>query len=305
MNGNDIERLPGRVRKITVEECSRLSMKVIKPLQPGSTGRVPLVLNGIEEGDVGYQVLGSGGAPTAVRLMHSFDDLLTGASMDHDYLVALTTTLTAWGSLRYWFVCPLVVDGIPCGRRVEVLYLPTGKAYFGCRQCHNLAYQSGREGCSTVRELKMATSAQYPYLTPTEVSKMVSSYLKGEPTPARIERKIWTHAEEERKKALPDPYAGYLSAAELCERSELRPSALEQLASARLLLPDYQGKYRPKLVGWAAKLAYLLAEGWSLAEIRAWSRGRWSTSNPRQFPPDRERWSNAGVSEEEVTGNGT
>jgi len=103
----------------------------------------------------------------------------------------------------------------------------------------------------------------------------------------------------------PNPYAGYLTASELCERAELRPSALERLASAQLLLPDRDGKYRPKLVGWAAKLAYLLAEGWSLAEIRTWAKGRWSTPNPRQFPPDRKDWSDAGnEKEEKVKGDG-
>lgn len=44
-----------------------------------------------------------------------------------------------------WFLCPMKVDGIDCGRRVANLYLPPGKRYFGCRICHKLTYQSSRD----------------------------------------------------------------------------------------------------------------------------------------------------------------
>lgn len=99
----------------------------------------------------------------------------------------------------------------------------------------------------------------------------------------------------------PNSYAGYLTAIELCDQSDLRPSDLERLASARLLLADRpSGLYRPKLVGWARKLAFLLAENWSPEEIRAWAKGRWKTANPRLWPPDREEWSHTVVSKENV-----
>ncbi|NPV08051.1 MAG: MerR family transcriptional regulator [Anaerolineae bacterium] len=83
----------------------------------------------------------------------------------------------------------------------------------------------------------------------------------------------------------------YLSAEELCRRSGLSPDDLERLQEAGLLRPDRPGgRYRPKLASWATKLAYLLGEGWSLREIGAWARGRWQTPDPRQWPPERERW---------------
>jgi hypothetical protein len=66
---------------------------------------------------------------------------------------------------------------------------------------------------------------------------------------------------------------------------------LAALESARLLVPDHEGKYRPKLVVWGKKVAYLIKEGWTVAEIKRWSKGRWQTPNPKLWPPDREDWS--------------
>ncbi len=62
-----------------------------------------------------------------------------------DYRVNLTTTPLPWGGLRWWFVCPLTVNGQFCGRRVGKLYLPPGGLYFGCRRCYDLTYTSCQE----------------------------------------------------------------------------------------------------------------------------------------------------------------
>jgi len=62
-----------------------------------------------------------------------------------DYPVGLTTTPLPWGGVRWWFVCPLVVSGQACGRRVGKLYLPPGGRYFGCRHCYDLTYTSCQE----------------------------------------------------------------------------------------------------------------------------------------------------------------
>jgi len=47
--------------------------------------------------------------------------------------------------VRYWFICPLSVNGVYCGRRVGTLYLASGGPYFGCRHCYNLTYESRNE----------------------------------------------------------------------------------------------------------------------------------------------------------------
>ena len=60
-----------------------------------------------------------------------------------------------------------------------------------------------------------------------------------------------------------DPHEGYLSADELCRKCKLSRANLSKLQEARLLLQDTtDGRYRPKLVGWGRKLAYLLQKGW-------------------------------------------
>ena len=46
------------------------------------------------------------------------------------------------GGTRPYFVCPGMVNGVVCGRRVSKLY---GGRYFLCRRCHRLAYASQSE----------------------------------------------------------------------------------------------------------------------------------------------------------------
>ena len=56
--------------------------------------------------------------------------------------IELTTTDCNYGRFRYWFVCPVVKDGVYCGNRCAKLYLPPGGQYFGCRECYDLTYES-------------------------------------------------------------------------------------------------------------------------------------------------------------------
>src|SRR5262245_37562472 len=73
--------------------------------------------------------------PTAqVRLRYNLTR--TGESLD--YAVDLQTTPAGFGGVRWWFTCPLVVNGRACQRRVGKLYLPPGGRYFGCRHCYRL-----------------------------------------------------------------------------------------------------------------------------------------------------------------------
>ena len=65
-----------------------------------------------------------------------------------DYSVELVTTLCHLGGKRWWFICPLTRNGIPCGHRVRKLY-QRGR-YFGCRHCHDLTYRSTQESDSRV-----------------------------------------------------------------------------------------------------------------------------------------------------------
>jgi hypothetical protein len=51
-------------------------------------------------------------------------------------LVALTADDAA--GTGWLFICPLIVNGVPCNRRVPRLYRPPPARYFGCAHCQRV-----------------------------------------------------------------------------------------------------------------------------------------------------------------------
>jgi len=80
-----------------------------------------------------------------VRFIYAHTNMCTGEKSHLDYKAKLVTTSCNFGGVRYWFVCPLITNGMPCSRRVGKLYLPPRAEYFGCRHCYNLTYRSQKE----------------------------------------------------------------------------------------------------------------------------------------------------------------
>jgi len=80
-----------------------------------------------------------------LRLTYTQTDVVGRDAREFDYKIELVTTPCHFGGVRYWFICPLVVNGRPCRRRVSTLYLPPNGEYFGCRHCHDLTYRSQKE----------------------------------------------------------------------------------------------------------------------------------------------------------------
>jgi hypothetical protein len=74
------------------------------------------------------------------QLTYTATDNFSKEKTDYDYTVVLENTPCNLGGIRWWFICPLVVGGVRCGRRVRVLY--NGSGYFGCRTCQELCYSS-------------------------------------------------------------------------------------------------------------------------------------------------------------------
>jgi hypothetical protein len=62
---------------------------------------------------------------------------------DVDETVRIVRLPCHFGGARRYFICPGVMNGVACGRRVTKLY-GSGR-YFLCRHCYGLAYQSQRE----------------------------------------------------------------------------------------------------------------------------------------------------------------
>jgi len=79
------------------------------------------------------------------KVNYTITDRNTDEKTDYDYKISLTTTPCNFGGVRYWFICPLSVNGVYCGRRTGMLYLASGGRYFGCRHCYNLSYESQNE----------------------------------------------------------------------------------------------------------------------------------------------------------------
>jgi hypothetical protein len=62
---------------------------------------------------------------------------------DTDETIGIVRIACRYGRTRPYFICPGVVKGTACGRRVAKLYGP-GR-YFLCRHCYRLAYASQSE----------------------------------------------------------------------------------------------------------------------------------------------------------------
>ncbi len=78
-----------------------------------------------------------------------------GAQKDFDYTISVEATDCHFGGRRFWFLCPIKISGSICARRCGVLYLKEG--IFGCRNCHNLSYESQQENHAE----KWAAMSQY------------------------------------------------------------------------------------------------------------------------------------------------
>ncbi len=83
------------------------------------------------------------GWPARARLTYTLPQE-RGEPRMMDYDAALASSQCHFGGHRYWFVCPLVRNGLLCGRRCRCLCRHPDGVYFGCRECIRLTYRSRR-----------------------------------------------------------------------------------------------------------------------------------------------------------------
>ena len=148
MGGYGSTRWNLHTRKCTVEEClsldtSRWSEERILQPEAVCSGwwRWLNRYTGETTSTIGYEVNTTEYGNCRVRL----DYTVKKTQERVDYLVRLQTTRPYFGGQRWWFTCPLFVNGFKCDRRVRKLYLPPSARYFGCRHCYNLTYRSAQE----------------------------------------------------------------------------------------------------------------------------------------------------------------
>lgn len=282
MGGLGSSRWQWHTKKTTVEECFRLSIYSLKSyLQPGISGTLYSRIGNRAIAGIGFHVLGKE-KPRSIRFSH-LAGMVSKLSEDTISLVNLTSTPLPWGGERYWFVCP--TDG--CQRRIAWLYLPPHEKNFGCRHCYDLSYQSQQENQwqrNFYKNLADGVFVNYPGIT----RKDIQALLQGNQT-KHLRRLVIGEVLKELLEV--DRFSGYLTAEDLCRQSGLSIENLKLLENARLLIPDTRdGRYRPRLAGWGKKLAFLLNEGWDLSEIKRWTHDRWSADNPKEWPPERDKW---------------
>jgi len=98
--------------------------------------------NGKVVASISYRVEGGENGPSGLRLMYTITDNNSGEKNDYDYTIPVVSTPCNYGGKRWWYICPLIVNGRSCRRRCRIVYMPTGSEYFGCRECHQLTYES-------------------------------------------------------------------------------------------------------------------------------------------------------------------
>lgn len=160
MGGYGSTRWQLHSKKYTTDDCRSISifeLKRDKLLEPGLFRSGSWVwrnrLTGEKVSSIGYEI-NLKGESLYLRLHYSHSSGWTGEKVDVDYQVPLKTTVCHFGGYRYWFICPISVNGRYCGRRIGKLYLAPGSRYFACRHCQDLTYRSSQESDKGVNMLK-------------------------------------------------------------------------------------------------------------------------------------------------------
>jgi hypothetical protein len=161
-------------RKHTVEECRALDIGRL-PVREFVNQPIWLTVvswsnyAGEVTASVGYtfEPCGSGSAVLRFRYSVTRD----GETIRIDEPIPVVTTRPHFGGIRWWFICPLVVNGKGCNQRVRKIYLPPGGRYFGCRTCYNLTYESVRTHDDRIGKLFRNPEALLKALEDKDASK--------------------------------------------------------------------------------------------------------------------------------------
>lgn len=246
----------------------------------------------------------------------------SGDKIESDYPVLMTYTVPHFGGRRWWFICPLSVNGKPCRRRVGKLYSPHSE-WFGCRHCFDLTYEStreselyraGRERDKIIERLGGDSSGIFPRLPwkpPnmhwTTYSRLATRFQELEQAELRALNIFWgpeieAEAEERVRARMEDRLLMMNYESEQRERQRYPtlgeiaksvgvPFDFAREARKRGLVREDKGRgtrrrrYRRKLSSWLEKLYLLNQNGYSWDDIEAWTRRRWATGHK-----DERRW---------------
>jgi hypothetical protein len=129
-----------RSSKQMAEHCKSLDVNRFHrdgSLRPGRMGNWVWSRDGEEIGRIDYRAEDG-------RLVLDYKVRVHGGDWEPITQPILITRVDChYGNIRPYFICPGVVNGRHCGRRVVKLF--SGGRYFLCRHCYNIAYTSQSE----------------------------------------------------------------------------------------------------------------------------------------------------------------
>ena len=162
-------------KKDTVEDCLTLNVDKLvrnRVLYSGlhSYGTLTWTNTAIGKkiSSCGYEVNSESPSASWFRLSYT----VTRTEEKVDYTIRLTATKPNLGGSRWWFICPLVVNGRTCNRRAGRLYLPPGGKYYGCRICYSLSYTSCQESHKYDSVFKMLAK-DFPGTTAGDIKRLL------------------------------------------------------------------------------------------------------------------------------------
>ena len=127
-------------RRMTTDDCRSLDINYLHRngcLEPGRSGSLSWSRDGAAAASISLQA-----TTDCLHLSYRIQGL-GGEGEDVEESVRIVRTSCRYGGSRPYFICPGVVAGTVCGRRVAKLY--GGGRYFLCRHCYRLSYASQRE----------------------------------------------------------------------------------------------------------------------------------------------------------------
>lgn len=149
MGGMGSGRWGGHRKKEAVEDCRRITLgEVIRPAPPtaGRTGTLTWSRGEAVTASVGFTIVAEGDG-LAIRLAYTWTagGTTPGPPKEVSLDVRLVRLQGPRDGGRWLGICPLIVNGTACRRRVALLYLAPRSLYAGCRKCHDLTYRSRQE----------------------------------------------------------------------------------------------------------------------------------------------------------------
>jgi hypothetical protein len=142
VGGRGVWSRKNRVDEVRSMDIIELQRKKVFITGPGMIWTSSWSRNGEVVASISYRVESSEDGPSGLRFMYTITSNDSGEKKDYNYIIPVVSTPCNYGGKRWWYICPLIVNGQSCLRRCRIVYMPSGSEYFGCRECYHLTYES-------------------------------------------------------------------------------------------------------------------------------------------------------------------